>query len=343
MSDRVSDFRSDTLTTPTPQMREAMARAEVGDDVYREDPTVRRLEEMAAARFGRGAGLFVPTGTMANQIGIRVFTQPGDEILAEPTSHIVLFEAGAAGLISGVQLRTVPARAGVFDAAAIEAAIRGEDVHFPRTALVCLENTHNIAGGVVQPLAVLDAIRALTRARGIPILLDGARLWNAIVAERIDPAEYGKRADLLWFALSKGLSCPVGSVLVGDADVIERCRKVRKQLGGGMRQVGVLAACGIVALESMVDRLAEDHARALSIAQAAQKMPHVQVDVAATRTNIVMLVLDGLRAQDVVAKMRTDRVLSTALPGNRVRFVTHREVGDADVSRAIAALGAALV
>ncbi len=336
-----ADFRSDTVTTPTPAMRRAMADAVVGDDVLREDPTVQRLEELAAGLLGKEAALFVPTGTMANQIGVKLFTKPGDEILAEENCHILNYEAGAIGLISGVVARPIPTTRGIFGPSDVERRIRGVDVHASRTALICVENTHNLAGGVPWTLAELDAVRAVSTARGVPLLMDGARLFNACAAERVAPADYAARADLVWFALSKGLSAPVGSVVCGTRAAIEECRRIRKQLGGGMRQAGVLAACGVVALETMRERLVEDHVRARRLAEGIAGLPGVELDPRGVRTNIVMIPLRASRAARVAARPARDYgVLAVAMGAARIRFVTHREVDDSHVSRAIEAFAA---
>ena len=319
-------------------MREAMARAVVGDDVFGEDPTVRELEHVAAERVGMEAGLFVPTGTMANQIGVKLFTQPGDEIIAEERSHVLTYEVGGIGLISGVQCRTLASADGILDPVGIEALIREEDIHLPRTALICLENTHNVAGGVVTPLETLDRIAEVARRHSIPVHMDGARLFNAALAEGIDAREYGSRVDLLWFALSKGLSAPVGSVLCGSAPRIARCRRIRKLLGGGMRQVGVLAAAGLVALEQGIDRLRDDHERAAQLARAIDALPGARVNLEKTRTNIVMVELSAAGAASVVSDLERRKVRTLAFGDHHLRFVTHREVGDAAVHRAIEAL-----
>ncbi len=339
---RPSDFRSDTVTRPTEAMREAMARAEVGDDVMREDPTVQRLEAVAARMLGKEAGLFVPTGTMANQIGVKLFTQPGDEIIAEASSHVLTYEAGGIGLISGVQSRSVAARAGVMDADEVESLIRGDDIHLPRTALICVENSHNVAGGTVAPLDALDRLRAVADRHRIPILLDGARLFNAAVALGVGAREIAACADVAWFALSKGLSAPVGSVLCGRRDDVERARRIRKQLGGGMRQVGVLAAAGLVALETGIERLAEDHARAARLAAALHAEPGASVDLESTRTNIVMVHLEAKDAREIADRLRERGVLAMAMAARRLRFVTHRDVSDDDVDCAIVAMRDAL-
>jgi threonine aldolase len=334
----IADFRSDTLTRPTDAMREAMARAIVGDDVFGEDPTVKELEARVAALLGKDAGLFVPSGTMANQIAINVFTSPGDEIIAEERSHVLTYEVGGIGAISGVQCRPLRAVKGVLDPELVAAAIRGVDIHLPRTSLLCLEQTHNLAGGAVVPLAALDALHAVAKRHGVAILIDGARLLNAAIADGVAPAEYGARADVLWIALSKGLSCPAGSVMAASRDVIERCRRVRKRLGGGMRQIGILAAAGLVALDTMVERLAEDHARVQALGARLLEIDGVDVDLGTHRTNILMVRFARPIAAAVEAALVDRGVLALALEPALLRFVTHREVGDADVARAAAAM-----
>jgi threonine aldolase len=320
-------------------MRRAMAQAEVGDDVLRDDPTVNRLQERVAALFRREAALFVPSGTMGNQICVKVSTQPGEEIVCEERSHVFVNEAGGLGLISGVQVKTLPAADGVPSVEQFEAAIRDEDVHHPRTALFVLENTHNYAGGRVVPLAKLEAIRALAVRRGIAVFLDGARLFNASVAANVAVERYARHVDLLTFCFSKGLGCPAGSMIVGSRDAIERARRVRKALGDGMRQVGILAAAAEFALDHRVERLAEDHARARRLAQAAAALPGCRVDVAAVETNVVFVERPGRDAPAIERKLEEEGVRALALAPDRLRFVTHLDVGDADVERAIAALG----
>lgn len=331
---RRSDFRSDTVTTPTDAMREAMASAEVGDDVLGEDPTVKRLEAAVAARLGKDAGLFVPSGTMANQIGVKLYTQPGDEIIAEAASHVLTYEAGGIGLISGVQCRPVAGVKGVMDPDQVEASVRARDIHLPRTSLLCLENTNNVAGGAVVPLANFDALRAVADRHGLKVLLDGARLFHAAIAEGIPAREFAARADLVWIALSKGLSAPVGSVLCGTADDIASARRIRKVLGGGMRQVGVLAAAGLIAVETGVDRLVEDHVRARRLAEFADGLPGVRVDLELTRTNIVLLRFDAPRAREVASVLAEEGVLAMPMADDRLRFCTHRQIDDDDVDAA---------
>lgn len=333
-----ADFRSDTLTRPTEAMREAMARAEVGDDVFGEDPTVRELEQLSAERVGLEAGLFVPSGTMANQIAVKLFTQPGNEIIAEARSHVLTFEGGGIGLISGVQCRTLETEDGVLDPGGVEALIRADDIHLPKTALICVENTHNVAGGVVTPLATLDRLAEVARRHAVPLHMDGARLFNAALADGIDAREYGSRVDLLWFALSKGLSAPAGSVICASRERIALCRRIRKVLGGGMRQVGILAAAGLVALEQGVDRLADDHERAARLAREVDALPGARVDLARTRTNIVMVELGAGNAAYVTAELGRRGVRALPFGASTLRFVTHREISDAGVQQAILAL-----
>lgn len=337
-----SDFRSDTVTRPTPHMREAMARATVGDDVYGEDPTVRALEEAVAGLLGREAGLFVPSGTMANQIGVRALATWGEELVAEARSHVVLYEGGGSAWISGVQIRTIETERGVFTAEQLAGAVRPDDIHCPRTSLVCVENTHNIAGGVPWRPEEVEAVADEARERGLKVLMDGARLLNACVATQTEPARYASSADLVWIALSKGLGAPVGSVMAGDRDLIERCRRIRKALGGGMRQAGILAAAGLVALENWRETLSEDHRRARALAEALAELDGATVDPESVETNIVFVTLEAPVAARVERELKRREVLALALDERRVRFVTHRDVGDEDVGRAASALAEAL-
>jgi threonine aldolase len=319
-------------------MRRVIANAEVGDDVLGDDPTVNRLQERVAALFGVEAALFVPTGTMGNEIGVKLLTRPGEEILCEEHSHVFVNEAGALGLISGVQTRTLPGPDGAPSLEAIEAAIRDEDVHHPRTAAIVLENTHNYAGGRVIPLSAMAAIRALARRRGLSIHLDGARIFNAAVATGTPVARYAEQADTLTFCFSKGLGCPAGSMLVGSRELMERARRIRKALGGGMRQVGILAAACEWALDHLVDRLAEDHARARRLALGFAAMRGCSLDPAKVETNIVFVARPGRDAFEIEGRLREQDVLALALAPDRLRFVTHRDVGDRDVERALAAM-----
>ncbi|MDQ3974482.1 MAG: threonine aldolase family protein, partial [Actinomycetota bacterium] len=287
MASGLIDLRSDTVTRPTAAMRRAMAEAEVGDDVYGEDPTVRALQEAAAERFGRQAALLCPSGVMCNQLWLRVLARPGTEVVVEADAHLVNYEGGAGALLGGVQFRTVPGQRGLLDPADAAAAIRPH--HFPLTptSLLCVEQTHNRRGGTVYPLGQLRALRAVCDRAGVALYMDGARVFNAAVATGVAPRDYGTLVDGLMFCLSKALSAPVGSVMVGDADAIAEATTWRRRYGGAMRQAGVLAAAGLVALEQMVDRLADDHANARLLAEAAKQACPDGVDLAQVQTNIV--------------------------------------------------------
>ncbi len=334
----VCDFRSDTVTRPTDAMRRAMAEAEVGDDVYGDDPTVNRLEALAAEITGTEAGLFVPSGTMGNQIALRVATRPGEEGLVEEASHMLLWEVGGAAMISGVQLRPVPGNQGVLDLEALERLVRdARDVHQPRTTFLGIENSHNMAGGTLVPVDHLKELAAFARARGLHFHMDGARLFNAAVALGVPASEIASVPDSTMFCLSKGLGAPVGSMLVGSAATITEGRRVRKALGGGMRQAGILAAAGILALETMVDRLAEDHRRARDLAEGLAELPGTRIDLASVQTNMVYLEVEGgpNAAEELAEQLAPLGVLSVALTGSMLRLVTHNDVGDEHVSRAI--------
>ncbi|MDQ3862936.1 MAG: aminotransferase class I/II-fold pyridoxal phosphate-dependent enzyme, partial [Actinomycetota bacterium] len=260
------DLRSDTVTRPTEGMRRAMLEAPVGDDVFGEDPTVNRLEEYVADLLGKEAALYAPSGTMTNQIGVHTSTNPGEEVLLHEGSHIFVYEAGAPAMLSGVQLRTLPGERGVLDPETIRAAVRPEDVHFPRSRLLCLENTHNAAGGTIFPLEDFAAASATAKELGLKVHLDGARLFNAQVATGVAASEWCARADTVSVCSSKGLGAPVGSLLAGDAKTIMEARRARKAFGGGMRQAGIIAAASLYAFENHVDRLAEDHGHARNLA-----------------------------------------------------------------------------
>lgn len=335
---KMIDLRSDTVTTPTPEMRRAMAEAEVGDDVYGEDPTVNRLEALAAARLGKEAAVFVPTGTMGNQASALAHTRRGDEVIVEAQAHIYYYEVGGLAALSSVQVRTVPGRRGAMDPDQVAAAIRDDNIHNPRTALVCLENTHNRAGGAIVPQATVQAIADLAHRRGIAVHMDGARIFNAAVATGRSAAELAAPADTVMFCLSKGLSAPVGSMVCGSAELIGRVRKARKILGGGMRQAGVLAAAGIVALEQMVERLAEDHANARLLADGLARVPGLAATTAEVETNMVMVdVTDGrwATAAQVTGALRQAGVLANAMGPRRIRLVTHKDVTRADMGEAL--------
>ncbi len=330
------DLRSDTVTKPTPAMRQAMADAEVGDDVFGEDPTVNRLQEMAAELLGHEAALFVPSGTMANEIAIKVWTQPGDAVLVDAESHILHYELAGPAVLSGVLLEPYPITRGKIDPAEIEARIRVADDHTPGTTLLCLENTHNRCGGTILPPEQFQAICRLAHRRGLMVHLDGARLFNAAVALGVSPQVWTRHVDSAFFALSKGLCCPVGSVLVGSREFIREAHRVRKLFGGGMRQAGVLASAGIVALQTMIERLAEDHRRARQLAEAIAELPGFEVDLETVQTNIVF-VRTARPAPQVEQQLARQGVLTIALDPHRLRLVTHHDVDDAGIDYAIRA------
>nr|ANY57906.1 Threonine aldolase [uncultured bacterium] len=321
------DLRSDTVTRPTPAMRRAMAEAEVGDDVYGEDPAVRALEERVADLFGHEAALFVPSGTMGNQIGMRLVCEPGQEVLCDADAHVVTYEMGAAAAVFGISTRTVVSDGGLLDADALIAQVRPRgDWHLTATAAVAVENTHNRGGGRVQPLDQLQRLWDWSRDAGVAVHLDGARIWNASVASGVDLAVYGRLADTASVCFSKGLGTPVGSVLVASAERIAAARLWRKRLGGGMRQVGVLAAACTHALDSHLPRLGEDHEHAQLLAK------RLGVDPASVETN--MVVLDDVAAPLVAEAAKAQGVLVSQVSPRRVRLVTHLDVDRAGIDRA---------
>ncbi len=329
---RTVDLRSDTVTKPTPEMRKAMAEAEVGDDVYGEDPTVNELESYAAKLFGKEAGLFVVSGTMGNQVSIMAHTSRGDEVILEAESHIYHYEVGAMAVLSGVMPHPVPGVNGVMDPEDVERAIRPDNIHFPRTSLIAIENTHNRAGGRVIPLDNMKEIYSIAKEHGLKVHLDGARIFNASIASGIPVYEYAKYADSVMFCLSKGLGAPVGSVVVGDEEFISRARRARKMLGGGMRQAGIIAAAGLVALKTMIDRLKEDHENAKYLAVGLRDLGY-RVDPDSVETNMVMV--DVENAPEFVEKLRRNGVLSNAISTTRIRLVTHKDVSRDDIEYAL--------
>jgi len=340
------DLRSDTVTKPTPEMREAMAEAEVGDDVYGDDPTVNRLEALAAEMLGKEAALFVPSGTMGNLIALLVHCQRGDEIIVGNQSHIYLNEAGGMAALGGIQPCPVQNQPdGTLDLDDILASIRSEDVHHPITRLVCLENTQNICGGVPLTPAYTRRVAELTRRHGLKLHIDGARIFNAAAALNVSVRELVEPADSVMFCLSKGLAAPVGSMLVGTRAVIARGRHIRKMLGGGMRQVGIVAAAGIISLEKMTKRLGEDHERAKTLADGLRQVRGLVVDEDSPYTNMVYLNLaEGARvdAQQVTQKMKDLGVLVDPESRRRFRLVTHYWIDDRAVDRAVSAFRQAL-
>ena len=329
------DLRSDTVTRPTPGMRRAMAEAEVGDDVYREDPTITALEERVAELFGHEAGLLVPSGTMGNQIGMRLVCEPGQEVLCDADAHVVTYEMGAAAAIFGISTRTVVSSGGRLDADQLIAQVRPRgDWHLTATAAIAVENSHNRGGGLVQPLGELQKLWDWSREAGVAVHLDGARVWNAAVAAGLELSTYGRLADTVSVCLSKGLGAPVGSVLVSSSERIAAARLWRKRLGGGMRQAGVLAAAGIYALDHHYDRLAEDHEHARLLAE------RLGVDPASVETN--MVVLDDVAAPVVAEAAKAQGVLVSQVSPRRIRLVTHLDVDRAAVDRAAAVLASLL-
>lgn len=339
------DLRSDTVTVPTDGMRKAMARAAVGDDVYGEDPTVNRLQDMVASLLGKRFALFVPSGTMANQLAVRSQTQPGQEVIIEGSSHIIRYEQGAAGALAGVQLHWVPGERGIINAEQVEAAIRPKDPHSIPTALICLENTHNAGGGTIYPLSTIEKIRTVAVKYGIPMHLDGARLMNAVAATTLPPAAYAQHFETVSMCLSKGLGAPVGSLLVSsDQQVMDRVRRFRRMYGGAMRQAGILAAAGIYALEHHVTRLTEDHTHAKKLARQLQQIPSVLVTPQHVETNIVIFQINDQRRSpaEIVAALKQEGVLINAIGGASYRAVTHLNVTAKQIDEAGAAFARVL-
>jgi len=334
---KVIDLRSDTVTHPTGEMRKAMFEAEVGDDVYGEDPTVNRLEAMAADIMRKEAALFTTSGTQSNLIAVLTHTHHGDEIIVGDQAHILWYEVGGAATLGGVIMRAVPNdRDGRLNPDDIERAIRSQDVHYPQTTLLCLENTHNRCGGAALTADYTDQVCNLAHARGLKVHLDGARIFNAAVALGVPAYKLAKNADSVAFCLSKGLSAPVGSLLCGSKDFIGRARRFRKMLGGGMRQAGVIAAAGIVALETMIDRLAEDHANARRLAQGLAKIKGIRLAQDDVPTNIVMFHLSpGLPVVEFCQGLERAGVKVGFRDGGPFRAVTHRMVSPSDIEQAL--------
>lgn len=339
------DLRSDTVTRPSAEMRRAMAAAEVGDDVYGEDPTVNRLEQRAAEILAREAALFVPTGTMGNQIAIHLHAHSGQEVICEARSHVFNYEMGMAAAFSGCLIRPVESEDGLLDWRRVEAQLSlTAPYHRARTGLAVLENTHNLAGGVVLSVERTAELCRCFHERGIPVHLDGARIFNAAAALGVAARELAKDCDSVMFCLSKGLGAPVGSLLAGSRDFIHRARIVRKMLGGGMRQAGVLAAAGLVALEKGPARLAEDHALARRLAEGLAEIRGVTMDPAKVRTNIVIFGTSrtGFTAAEIVARMAEHNVLAGTVGGDAIRLVTHCDVDAAKIEEALHVIRAAI-
>jgi threonine aldolase len=331
------DLRSDTVTKPTPAMRKAMAEAEVGDDVFGEDPTVNILQEKVANLLGKEAALFVPSGTMANQLSIKSHTQPGDEVIIESSSHPYNFEGGAGAALSGVQFQCLKGVRGILEASQIEEAVRPADHHFAVTRLVCLENTHNRGGGSIYPVEKMADIYRLAKSKGLLVHLDGARLWNASTATGIKSQEYAQWADSVSVCLSKGLGAPIGSLVAGSKAFIDRIHRFRKMFGGGMRQVGIIAAAGIYALEHHLERLKEDHQNAKRLGVGLKEFKGVSIDPRHVETNIVIFDIAnaGMTAAQVAEAMKKEGVLIHAFAKTQIRLVTHLDVSGEDIERAL--------
>lgn len=328
----IIDFRSDTVTRPTPAMLEVMMKAPVGDDVFGEDPTVNELEQIAATLFGKEAALFCPSGTMTNQIAIKCHTQPGDEVICDADAHIYQYEGGGIAANSGASVKLLPGDRGRINALQVEEAIQPDDVHRPRTSLVCVENTSNRGGGSCYDFEELKKIKTVCGNNGLPFHIDGARLFNALVAKNETPRQYGELFDSISICLSKSLGCAVGSLLLGDRHFIKKARRVRKLFGGGMRQVGYMAAAGIYALQHHIERLSEDHAHAKTIGAALQTQSYVE-RVMPVETNIVIFETKGISAKDLVAKLKDHHILAYAIAPTKVRLVLHLDITREMVSR----------
>jgi threonine aldolase len=346
LNEHVVDLRSDTVTLPTPAMRRAMFEADLGDDVYGEDPTVNRLEALAATRLGKQAALLVPSGTMANLACLLTHCQRGDEAIMGHMSHTFLFEAGGSAAVGGIHPRTIPNQpTGELRLDDIEAAIRSPaNDHYPRTRLLCLENTHNRCSGAVLTPGYMAQVRAVADRYGLAIHLDGARIFNAAVALDVPASDLARDADSVSFCLSKGLAAPIGSLICGSIDFVARARRQRKLLGGGMRQAGVLAAAGVVALEEMVDRLAQDHANARRLAEGLNRMPGIQLNLERISTNIVIFELgpEAPTPASFAAGLAAQGVKMGTIGGRRLRAVTHHGIEAQDIDRALAAVQIAL-
>jgi threonine aldolase len=332
------DLRSDTVTKPTPAMREAMSCAEVGDDVFGEDPTVKLLEAETAALLGKEAALFTVSGTMANQLALRAQTEPGDEVFIEANAHIYYYEGGGPAALSGVTCHVLPGKRGIFTGAELEAGLRPVDAHFPSTRLVCIENTHNRGGGKIWSLEQIQDVATIARGHNLRLHLDGARLWNAAVATGIAEKEWAAPFDTVSVCFSKGLGAPVGSALVGTKEFIARARRFRKMFGGGMRQAGILAAGALFALKNNRARLAEDHANAKALAEGISACKGWEVTSSDVETNMVRFRLPGTPAPEMVQRLRANGVLTLAADRNTLRAVTNLMVAANDIPRAIEAI-----
>jgi threonine aldolase len=344
LAGQMIDLRSDTVTRPTPEMRAAMAAAIVGDDQYGEDSTVNALESRAAELMGKEAAVFVPSGTMGNLTALLAHCGRGDEAIIGDESHILWYESGGPATLGGIPLFTVRTdRLGLFDLNQLEGGIRTDRPGYPRTGVVCIENTHNRCGGAVVPMAFMRTVRDLAHGRGVAVHLDGARIFNAAAYLGIPPSTIAAEVDSVQFCLSKGLGAPVGSIVAGSAEFIVSVRKQRKVLGGAMRQAGVIAAAGLLALETMIDRLTEDHQRAKTLAAALAEIPGVSVDLETVQTNIVVFkVPSGLDQREVAATCKGHGLIVSDYGARGLRMVTHFEIGDDEISRAVEIVGTAI-
>jgi threonine aldolase len=336
MPARTIDLRSDTVTKPSPEMREAMYRAELGDDVYGEDPDVNRLEALAAEKMGKEAAVLVTSGTQGNLVGVLAHTQRGDEVIVGDQAHVLHYEVAGVAALGGVQLRPVPTVRGLPNPKDVEQTIRGQNLHYPPTRLLCLENTHNRASGAVYSAEQMGAVIEVARKHGVLVHLDGARVFNAAVALGVPARELVRDVDSVTFCLSKGLAAPIGSLLCGSKEYIQRARKVRKMVGGGLRQAGIIAAPGLVALEKMVGRLAEDHVNARLLADGLAELPGVVLDPRTIQSNIVIFDLaDSVSTEGFLGRIRSEGVLANATAPQRIRMVTHYGITAEDVSLAL--------
>jgi len=338
----VIDLRSDTVTLPDETMRRAIYEAELGDDVYGEDPTVNRLQEMAADLVGKEAAMLVPSGTMGNQIAILTHCKPGTEVIMEADSHIYYYEAAAASVFAGIQPRPLQGQRGVLPADLVEWAIRQDDIHLPPTSLICLENTHNRAGGRIFPLEDMKAVFSVAKKHDLPVHLDGARIFNASVASGVAVKDFTACTTSVQFCLSKGLGAPVGSIIAGPAEFIEEARRWRKRLGGGMRQAGIIAAAGIVALDKMIDRLAEDHVNARLLAEGLAELKGISFNLDDVDTNIVIVKPTTMSVRELGQLLEKRGVLTVVMEPDRIRFTTNKEVSRKDIEKTISIVGEVL-
>ncbi|MEM8806135.1 MAG: low-specificity L-threonine aldolase [Cyanobacteria bacterium P01_G01_bin.38] len=336
------DLRSDTITKPTPEMRAAIANAEVGDDVLGDDPTVKALEDSVAQLLGKEAAVFMPSGTMTNQVALRAHTEPGDEVILESQAHIYYYEGGGPAALSGVMCRLVQGNHGVFTAADLKKVLRPTDVHFPKTKLVCLENTHNRGGGQIYPLSEIKEIAQVCQAQKLSLHLDGARFWNACVATGISEADYAQPFDSVSVCFSKGLGAPVGSALVGSQELIQRARRFRKMLGGGMRQAGMMAAGALYALANHRDRLKHDHLNAQMLAKGLHPIEGIEVDPESVQTNIVVFHTLSMPAQVLANRLSEKGVAVLAIGPNALRAVTNLMVDQGQIQQVPALVKAAI-